>query len=118
MTTQNQDQVSQSQDLNSMTHKMNPNKTQQDLNSMTHKTHTTIQTPPIQDKPTPLFELVHVNLNHANLTQVLRLRFSMKKSAATSVVEVDSLGSAKEIGFVKDLVSNWILLHLISTYGE
>ena len=35
MTTQNQDQLSQFQDPNSMTHKTNPSKTQQDPNRMT-----------------------------------------------------------------------------------
>nr|POF21900.1 hypothetical protein CFP56_55399 [Quercus suber] len=59
---------------------------------MTHKTHPTIQTLAIQDEPTLLFELVRVNLNHANLAQALRLHFPVKKSATASVVEVDSLG--------------------------
>ena len=59
MTTQNQDQLSQSQDSNSMTHKTNPSKTQQDPNGMTYL-------------------------------------IDLKKSAAASVVEVDSLGLAEE----------------------
>ena len=42
---------------------------------MTHKNHPMIQTPTIQDEPTPLFELVHVNLNRANLASALRLHF-------------------------------------------
>ena len=45
------------------------------------------------------------------MARALRLPFSVKKSAAALMVEVDSLGSVKEIGFVEDLVSNWILLH-------
>ena len=58
-----------------MTHETNPSKTQQDPNRMTHKNHPMIQTPTIQDEPTPLFELVHVNLNRANLASALRLHF-------------------------------------------
>ena len=56
-------------------------------------------------------ESVRVNHNRADLARALRLPLPVKKSAAASVVEVDSLGSAEEIGFVEDLVSNWILLH-------
>ena len=78
---------------------------------MTHKTHRTIQTPVIQDKPTPLFESVRVNLNCVDLAQALRLHFLVKKSAVASMVEVDSLRSVEEIGFMEDLVSNWILFH-------
>ena len=59
MTTQNQDQLSWSQDPNSMSYKINPSKTQQDPNRMTDLT-------------------------------------DLKKSAAASVVEVDSLGSEEE----------------------
>ncbi|KAK4605550.1 hypothetical protein RGQ29_000002 [Quercus rubra] len=56
-------------------------------------------------------ESVRVNLNRVDLARALRLPLPVKKSAAASVVEVDSLGSAEEIGFVEDLVSIWILLH-------
>ena len=48
----------------------------------------------------PLFESVRVNLNCVDLAQALRLHFLVKKSTTASVVKVDSLGSAKEIGFV------------------
>ena len=78
---------------------------------MTHKTHPTIQTPVIQDKPTPLFESVRVNLNCVDLAQALRLHFLVKKSAVALMVEVDSLRLVEEIGFMEDLVPNWILFH-------
>ena len=61
-----------------MTHETNPSKTQQDPNRMTHKNHPMIQTSTIQDEPTPLFELVHVNLNRADLASALRLHFPMR----------------------------------------
>ncbi|KAF3967368.1 hypothetical protein CMV_008633 [Castanea mollissima] len=69
------------------------------------------QTLAIQDKPTPLFESVRVNLNRTDLARVLRLPFPVKKSAAASVVLVNLLGLAEEIGFMNDLETNWILLH-------
>ena len=40
-----------------------------------------------------------MNLNRANLAQALRLHFPVKKSIVASVVEADSLGLAKDIGF-------------------
>ena len=63
---------------------------------MTHKTHPTIQTPAIQDEPTLLFESVCVNLNCADLAQVLGLHFPVKKNATALVVKVDLLGWAEE----------------------
>ena len=96
---------------NSMAHKTNTSKTQQDPNSMTHKTHPTIQTPTIQEnQPHSLSWFVLI------LTVPIWLKrwgciFRWKWVLLLRWWRWTHWGRRRRLG----LVSNWILLHLIST---